>query len=139
MASAFTAKSSLLVLAAIFLVGASVTNAQGVEDVDYETEEEQTVDTPEFVTEGGTVKAQLGERLKLICQLNTQTDIPLIWKKGENNILALSDKQVLTKDSRFHFRNLEEAGMSMTIDDFSEADVGLYRCQLAVQSNIKVI
>ena len=136
----FCGKSWLwLCLQSLVLVSLVSALPQYDEEDDYEdandTEEEGMItnlDTPEFVSSSGNVFVTPGERMRLVCQVNALSQFQMIWIKDKTDYLSIGANSRLTKDKRFHFRELDNnQGMSLTLDNFGPGDVGQYECQIA--------
>ena len=73
-----------------------------------------------------------GDVMVLNCRVDALSQFAMMWIKDKTSYLAIGAGHKLTKDERFHFAALNTSdGMSLTLDDFGEPDVGRYECQIA--------
>jgi len=80
--------------------------------------------SPYFTTDGHTYKAQVGNSVILLCQVENLGESNIIWK--ESNRIITAGTMIIRKDSRLHLEN----GYNLRIDDLRESDSGEYVCEI---------
>jgi len=97
-------------------------------------------DIPEFISANNTQTVAEGDDTTLSCQVNKLSQFSMIWSRRhkENDIdwkvLRIGETGVVIKkdDPRFHF---EEGSTVLRINNVQHEDEGLYKCEIAVQTN----
>lgn len=79
---------------------------------------------PYFTTDGNTYKAQVGNSIQLLCQVENLGESNIIWK--ESNRIITAGTMIIRKDSRLHLEN----GYNLRIDNLKESDSGEYVCEI---------
>jgi len=83
-----------------------------------------TLSMPFFTSKPNTYRAQVGNSVILICQVENLGDSSIIWK--ESNRIISADKQIIRKDDRLSLMD----GYDLRIDNLEETDSGEYVCEI---------